>query len=66
MFQHAIDVDHVDLIDFGTGNDGYKREWMEDVRDRYRLELYWPNHPLAWLPILRRYASGLAGKHTWL
>lgn len=61
MFQHVIDVDHVDMIDFGTGNDPYKREWMEDVRERYRLELYWPNHPLAWLPILRHYASGLVG-----
>ena len=29
----VIDVDHVDLIDFGTGNDGYKRDWMEEVRD---------------------------------
>ena len=48
LFQHVIDVDHVDLIDFGTGNDAYKAEWMEKVRPRYRLELFWPNHPANW------------------
>ena len=62
LFQHVIDVDHVNLIDFGTGNDPYKRDWMEDVRDRYRLELFWPNHPLSWLPILKYHASALVGK----
>ncbi len=64
MFQHVIDVDHVDLIDFGTGNDPYKKEWMEDVRDRYRLEMYWPNNPLSWLPILKHYVSGLVRRRT--
>lgn len=62
MFQHVIDVDHVDLIDFGTGSDGYKRDWMEEVRDRYQLSLFWPNNPLSWLPISKRYISELVGK----
>lgn len=62
MFQHVIDVDQVRLIDFGTGNDAYKQEWMEDVRERYRLQLYWPNHPLAWPAILRQMMSTLVGK----
>jgi hypothetical protein len=48
LFQHVIDVDHVDLIDFGTGNDAYKTEWMEEVRERYRLDMFWPNHPANW------------------
>ena len=48
LFQHVIDVDGVDLIDFGTGNDAYKSEWMEDVRERYRLEMFWPNNPANW------------------
>ena len=29
MFRHVIDQDHVDTIDFGTGNDPYKAEWMD-------------------------------------
>jgi CelD/BcsL family acetyltransferase involved in cellulose biosynthesis len=51
LFQYVIDVDRVDLIDFGTGNDAYKAEWMEEVRQRYRLELFWPNHPANWARI---------------
>lgn len=48
LFQHVIDVDGANLIDFGTGNDAYKAEWMEDVRERYRLEMFWPNNPANW------------------
>ena len=29
MFRHVIDQDHVDVIDFGTGNDPYKADWMD-------------------------------------
>jgi CelD/BcsL family acetyltransferase involved in cellulose biosynthesis len=54
LFQHVIDIDHVDLIDFGTGSDAYKTEWMEAVRPRYRLELFWPNHPANWPHIALR------------
>jgi Acetyltransferase (GNAT) domain len=48
LFQQAIDVDRVDLIDFGTGNDPYKTEWMEEVRERFALEIFAPNHPANW------------------
>ena len=27
LFEHAIDIDRVELVDFGTGSDGYKRDW---------------------------------------
>ena len=54
LFQHVIDIDKVDEIDFGTGNDAYKREWMEAVRPRYRLDLFWPNHVANW-PLIARY-----------
>ncbi len=53
LFQHVIDVDRVDEIDFGTGSDPYKREWMEEMRPRYRIELLWPNHVANWPRILR-------------
>jgi hypothetical protein len=42
MFRHVIDIDRVDLVDFGTGDDPYKRDWMETVRPRYRLEMFRP------------------------
>ena len=31
LFHHAFDIDRVDRIDFGTGDDGYKRDWLEDA-----------------------------------
>ncbi len=53
LFQHVIDIDKVDEIDFGTGSDSYKREWMEEMRPRYAIELLWPNHALNWPRIIR-------------
>jgi Acetyltransferase (GNAT) domain len=29
LFRHVIDQDHVDVIDFGTGDDPYKADWMD-------------------------------------
>jgi Acetyltransferase (GNAT) domain len=62
LFQHVIDVDRVDLIDFGTGNDSYKAEWMETVRPRYRLEMFWPNQPANWPHIAVRKLRALRNK----
>ncbi|MDM7954994.1 GNAT family N-acetyltransferase [Blastomonas sp.] len=62
LFAHVIDTDHVDLVDFGTGSDAYKRDWMEDVRPRYRLEMLWPRAPLAWPYMARRRMAGLAAR----
>jgi hypothetical protein len=45
------------VIDFGTGNDGYKAEWMESVRPRYALDIYWPNHPGNWARIALKKAQ---------
>ncbi len=53
LFQHVIDIDRVDEVDFGTGSDGYKRDWMEAVRPRYRLDMFWPNHIANW-PLIAR------------
>jgi CelD/BcsL family acetyltransferase involved in cellulose biosynthesis len=40
MFEHAIDKDHVTLIDFGTGDDRYKADWMDTRVMRMRVDLY--------------------------
>lgn len=63
LFEHVIDRDRVDLIDFGTGDDPYKRDWMEDERPRYRLECLDPANPRLWPRILRLAARKLA-QHT--
>ncbi len=63
LFQHVIDIDRATLIDFGTGNDAYKAEWMEEVRVRYTLNIFWPNHPANWPHIaLRKFRDYRAGK----
>ena len=48
LFEHVIDVDGVDMIDFGTGDDGYKRDWMEAKRTRWRLTCLRATSPRNW------------------
>jgi CelD/BcsL family acetyltransferase involved in cellulose biosynthesis len=62
LFAHVIDHDRVELVDFGTGNDGYKRDWMEEVRPRYRLEMLRPGWPGNWPTIARLMLRSLAGR----
>jgi hypothetical protein len=50
MFRRAIDEDRVSLIDYGTGDDAYKRDWMDERRQLWRLTAF-----------NRRSLRGLAG-----
>jgi CelD/BcsL family acetyltransferase involved in cellulose biosynthesis len=61
LFEQAIDRDRVSTIDFGTGDDAYKRDWMEQVYPRYRLDMYRPGWPGNWPAIARQALRGLAG-----
>ncbi|MBW8753129.1 MAG: GNAT family N-acetyltransferase [Sphingomonadales bacterium] len=62
LFRQVIDEDKVELVDFGTGNDGYKRDWMEEVRPRYRLDLLRPGAPQNWPFLAKRTLKRLAGR----
>ena len=62
LFRHAIDGDRVSLIDFGTGDDDYKRDWMEIERPRHRLTLVRGGHPGNWPLMVRRTIARLAGR----
>ena len=42
MFRRAIDRDRVRVIDYGTGDDAYKRDWMEERRPLWRLQAFNP------------------------
>lgn len=53
MLRRAIDVDKVACVDFGTGDDAYKRDWMELSRPRYRIDMFRPLAPGNW-PALAR------------
>ena len=59
LFARVIDRDRVEWIDFGTGDDPYKRDWMEVVRPRYRLEAFRPGWPGNWPAIAKRKLRGL-------
>ncbi len=37
LMEYVIDTDKVDEIDFLTGNDTYKQDWMSDRRERFAL-----------------------------
>lgn len=62
LLEHVIDNDHVLLVDFGTGDDSYKRDWMEDARPRYRLQCWRRNDPRNWPAIARASLRGLSNK----
>ncbi len=68
LLEQVIDRDKVALVDFGTGNDPYKRDWMEENRPRFRLDCHDPRSPRSWPHIgralfhrLRRRASMASG-----
>lgn len=42
MFEHVIDKDQVQFIDYGVGSESYKQDWMDNVRSVQRLHLYHP------------------------
>ncbi len=37
LMKHVINIDRVEEIDFLTGNDAYKKEWMSESRTRWGL-----------------------------
>ncbi|MEM7700433.1 MAG: GNAT family N-acetyltransferase [Pseudomonadota bacterium] len=53
LFERVIDTDKVDMIDFGTGDEPYKRDWMESWRPRYRIDCLDMRSPRAWLDLVR-------------
>jgi hypothetical protein len=63
LFEHVIDRDRVEWVDFGTGDDPYKRDWMEQVRPRFRLTCLRRGDPRNWAKIARGVLNGaLAGR----
>lgn len=61
MFARAIDADHVRMIDYGTGDNAYKTEWMDRRETLYRLDFFNPRFASAWLPAARTAISALVG-----
>ena len=45
MFEQVIDYDRPEWIDFGTGDDAYKADWMDERRPLFRIEADNPATP---------------------
>ena len=50
--------DGVKRVDFGTGNDAYKRDWMNRHRKLWRIEAFNPSRPTAWGPAITSWMRG--------
>lgn len=61
MFAQAIDGDRVGLIDYGTGDNGYKTDWMEERIALHRIDAFNPRYASSWLPAARTAISALVG-----
>lgn len=53
LMERVIDGDKVAIVDFGTGDDAYKRNWMEEIRGLYRVDAMRPGDPRNWSTIAR-------------
>lgn len=62
LLQAVIDEDGVQEVDFGTGDDGYKSDWMEAVRQRYRLTCLRPGRPRNWPRMARMALRALVSR----
>lgn len=59
MFRHVIEQDRPRVIDYGTGNEPYKAEWMDAPRQLWRVAAWNPRHPAAWPGLARRAVKSL-------
>jgi hypothetical protein len=62
LFQTVIDEDKVRFVDFGTGDDPYKRDWMEQQRNRWRLQAIDPRAISQWPALARMLGSTLVAR----
>jgi hypothetical protein len=62
LMERVIDGDGVTQVDFGTGDDPYKRDWMDGERTRYRLQCWRKDDPRNWPAIARRKLRALVSR----
>jgi hypothetical protein len=62
LFRRAIDVDKVDVIDFGYGDHSYKRDWMDESAPLYTLTAYDLRSVRGLIGIARSAASKLVAR----
>lgn len=64
MFRHVIDIDRVPLIDYGTGDDHYKADWMDTRAVLEQITCLDPIYASSWAFALRHWIKSLARRRT--
>lgn len=64
MMRHAIDVDKVSSVDYLSGDDTYKKEWMSHRRERWGLLVFNP-HSVGGQLLAARHIWGRRLKELW-
>jgi Acetyltransferase (GNAT) domain len=62
LFDHAITHDRVGLVDFGTGDDRYKSDWMDTRTPLYAVSLFNPRRPSGLWRAAKAGLSALVGR----
>lgn len=62
MFRRALDEDRVTRIDYGTGDEPYKADWMDERRMLWRVRAYNKRTIAGWFGAARRKASSLVAR----
>ena len=62
LMQYVIEVDKVEEIDFLTGNDAYKADWMTERRERWR---YYCAKPPATKGFSERFMGSVKSLFKW-
>jgi hypothetical protein len=57
LMRHVIEVDGVTEVDYLMGDDGYKKQWMGERRERWCIEAYHPRSVGGALTIARKRAG---------
>lgn len=57
LMRHVIDVDGVQELDYGMGDEPYKQDWMTHRRERAGLVAFDLRRPRAWWPALRHFGG---------
>ncbi|HKV62603.1 MAG TPA: GNAT family N-acetyltransferase [Candidatus Acidoferrum sp.] len=63
LFEHALDVDKVKEVDYLSGDDAYKKDWMSERRERWGILALNPRTPRGLLAIAR-HVGGRAVKRA--
>jgi len=53
LFERVIDEDDVAQVDFGTGDQPYKADWMDSIRPRFQIDCFDMKQPRAWLDLAK-------------